>query len=132
MPSTGGRSCQWLPQQPSPGSRGVRAKGGRPGGDGHAMAGAPSSGPVASSRRKRSTPPRTTAIVFVSQAATSFTLGPATPLSAVCIVPLYPGFLAFLSNQDKNAPSIAVLRVLVALGVTAFMATVGVVFTTIL
>jgi len=68
----------------------------------------------------------------LSQAATSFTLGLATPLSAVCVLPLYPGFVAFLSNQDEDAPSIAVLGVLVALGVIAFMATVGIVFTTLL
>jgi cytochrome c-type biogenesis protein len=62
----------------------------------------------------------------------SYALGLATPLSAVCVVPLYPGFLAFLSNQDEDAPSIAVLGVLVALGVVAFMGAVGVVFTTVL
>lgn len=63
---------------------------------------------------------------------TSFTLGLATPLSAVCVIPLYPGFLAFLSNQDDDGPSVALLSVLVALGVVAFMAAVGVVFTTVL
>jgi len=68
----------------------------------------------------------------VAEVATSFTLGLATPLSAVCVIPLYPGFLAFLSNQDENAPPIAVLGVLVALGVIAFMAAVGVLFTTLL
>jgi len=68
----------------------------------------------------------------VSEIATSFTLGLATPLSAVCVIPLYPAFLAFLSNQDDDAPPIAVLGVLVALGVIAFMAAVGVVFTTLL
>ena len=69
---------------------------------------------------------------FLAEAATSFTLGLATPLSAVCVVPLYPGFLAFLSNQDDDAPPIAVLGVLVALGVVTFMAAVGLLFTTVL
>ena len=69
---------------------------------------------------------------LLAEAATSFTLGLATPLSAVCVVPLYPGFLAFLSNQDDDAPPIAVLGVLVALGVVTFMATVGLLFTTVL
>ncbi|PSQ14701.1 cytochrome C biogenesis protein [Halobacteriales archaeon QS_8_69_73] len=69
---------------------------------------------------------------FLAEAATSFTLGLATPLSAVCVVPLYPGFLAFLSNQGDDAPPIAVLGVLVALGVVTFMATVGLLFTTVL
>jgi cytochrome c-type biogenesis protein len=58
--------------------------------------------------------------------------GLATPLTAVCVIPLYPGFLAFLSNQDEDAPSVAVLGVLVALGVVAFMGAVGVVFSTVL
>ena len=69
---------------------------------------------------------------LLAEAATSFTLGLATPLSAVCVVPLYPGFLAFLSNQDDEAPSIAVLGVLVALGVVTSMAAVGLLFTTVL
>jgi cytochrome c-type biogenesis protein len=58
---------------------------------------------------------------LLSEAATSFSLGLATPLSAVCVVPLYPAFLAFLSNQDENAPSVARLGGMVALGVIAFM-----------
>jgi len=69
---------------------------------------------------------------LLSEALTSFSLGLATPLSAVCVVPLYPGFLAFLSNQDENAPSVATLGILVALGVITFMAGVGIVFTTLL
>ncbi len=69
---------------------------------------------------------------LVTEALTSFTLGVATPLSAVCVIPLYPAFLAFLSNQDENAPPIAVLGVLVALGVIGFMAAIGVLFTTLL
>jgi len=68
----------------------------------------------------------------VSQAATAFSLGLATPLSAVCVLPLYPGFLAFLSTQDEDAPSVAVLGALVAVGVIACMAGVGLVFTTAL
>ena len=69
---------------------------------------------------------------LLGQLATSYTLGLATPLSAVCVIPLYPGFLAFLSNQDEDAPSIAVLGGLVALGVISFMAGIGVLFTTLL
>jgi cytochrome c-type biogenesis protein len=69
---------------------------------------------------------------LLTQAAESFSLGLATPLTAVCVLPLYPGFLAFLSNQDEDAPPIAVLGVLVALGVIGFMAGVGIVFTTVL
>jgi cytochrome c-type biogenesis protein len=69
---------------------------------------------------------------LVTETLTSFTLGVATPLSAVCVIPLYPAFLAFLSNQDEDAPPIAVLGVLVAVGVVAFMAAVGLLFTTLL
>lgn len=68
----------------------------------------------------------------LAEVFTSFTLGLATPLSAVCVVPLYPGFLAFLSNQHEDAPSVAVLAVLVTGGVVGFMAAVGVIFTTLL
>jgi cytochrome c-type biogenesis protein len=67
-----------------------------------------------------------------TEVVTSFTLGLATPLSAVCVIPLYPAFLAFLSNQDEDAPSIAVLGGLVALGVIVFMAGIGLLFTTLL
>jgi cytochrome c-type biogenesis protein len=69
---------------------------------------------------------------LLSAIVTSFTLGLATPLSAVCVIPLYPGFLVFLSNQDDQGRSIAGLGILVALGVVTFMAAVGLVFTTIL
>ncbi len=69
---------------------------------------------------------------LVAELLTSFTLGLATPLSAVCVIPLYPGFLAFLSNQGDDAPSVAALGGLVALGVIAFMTGVGLLFTTVL
>jgi len=69
---------------------------------------------------------------LLTEVATSYGLGLATPLSAVCVIPLYPGFLAFLSSQDEDSPSIAVLGGLVALGVIAVMAAIGVVFTTVL
>lgn len=71
-------------------------------------------------------------MTLAGEAATSFALGLATPLSAVCVVPLYPGFLAFLSNQGESAPSVATLSVIVVAGVVAFMSAVGVVFTTLL
>lgn len=64
--------------------------------------------------------------------ATAFGLGLATPLTAVCVVPLYPGFLAFLADQGEDAPSIATLGALVAAGVVGTMAAIGLVFTTVL
>jgi cytochrome c-type biogenesis protein len=69
---------------------------------------------------------------LLGEAVTSFTLGLATPLSAVCVIPLYPGFLAFLSNQGEDGRSVAALAALVALGVVAFMGVVGILFTTLL
>ncbi len=69
---------------------------------------------------------------LLSAVVTSFSLGLATPLSAVCVIPLYPGFLAFLSSQEEDAPPVAVLGILVATGVVGFMGAVGVVFTTVL
>jgi cytochrome c-type biogenesis protein len=69
---------------------------------------------------------------LVSAVSESFVLGLATPLTALCVVPLYPGFLAFLSSQDESAPSVAQLGALVALGVIAFMTGFGLVFTTVL
>jgi cytochrome c-type biogenesis protein len=69
---------------------------------------------------------------LLSALASSFSIGLATPLTAVCVIPLYPGFLAFLSGQDDDAPSVARLGGLVALGVISFMTVLGVVFSTVL
>lgn len=63
--------------------------------------------------------------------AGSFALGLATPLTAVCVLPLYPGFLAYLSKQPGEH-SIGLLAALVAAGVLSFMLSLGVVFTTVL
>lgn len=68
-----------------------------------------------------------------TQLAGSFALGLATPLTAVCVLPLYPGFLAYLSNQSTDGPrSTGLLATLVATGVLSFMAATGLVFTTVL
>jgi len=69
---------------------------------------------------------------LLAQIAESFTLGLLTPLTAVCVIPLVPGFLAFLANQDEDAPSVAMLGGLVALGVITFMTAIGVIFSTLL
>jgi cytochrome c-type biogenesis protein len=71
-------------------------------------------------------------MTLAGEITTSFVLGLATPLSAVCVIPLYPGFLACLSNQGEAAPSVATLSAIVAAGVIAFMSAIGVVFTTLL
>ncbi|WP_435345804.1 cytochrome c biogenesis CcdA family protein [Haloarchaeobius sp. HRN-SO-5] len=57
-----------------------------------------------------------------------FVLGVATPLTAACALPLYPGFLAYLSSQDEsNAVPTGVLAALVTVGVVAFMGLAGLV-----
>ena len=67
----------------------------------------------------------------------SFGLGLLTPLTAVCVLPLYPAFLAYLANQfspeDPNSrKKYALFGLLVTLGVILFMFLLGLLFTTIL
>ena len=66
--------------------------------------------------------------------AASYLLGLATPLTAVCVLPLYPGFIAFLSNQrqeaDRRPPLL--LGLAVVAGVVACMVAIGLVFSTLL
>ena len=61
---------------------------------------------------------------------TSFLLGLATPLTAVCVLPLYPGFLSYLANKAKG--SLARMGVLVSVGAVTFMTLLGLIFTTLL
>jgi cytochrome c-type biogenesis protein len=63
----------------------------------------------------------------------SFILGLLTPLGAVCVLPLYPGFIAYLANrnEERRASTIA-LGLLVTLGVLLFMFLLGLIFTTAL
>jgi cytochrome c-type biogenesis protein len=75
--------------------------------------------------------------VVLGTLAEFFLLGLATPLTAVCVVPLYPGFVAYLSNQSADGDgesgySPALLGVLVVAGVLAFMLLLGLVFSTVL
>jgi len=66
----------------------------------------------------------------------SFLLGLLTPLTAVCVLPLYPAFLAYLSNQfnpeEQNKKRYALFGFLITLGVIIFMFVLGLLFTTIL
>ena len=71
-------------------------------------------------------------MVGVSELATSFALGVATPLTAVCVVPLYPGFVAYVANQRDGGLSVGRVGALVAVGVLLFITLFGVVFTTVL
>jgi cytochrome c-type biogenesis protein len=65
-----------------------------------------------------------------------FWLGVATPLTAVCVLPLYPGFISYLASagvdEDGRSRSPLVLGLLVVAGVISFMAAVGFVFVTVL
>ncbi len=60
-------------------------------------------------------------------------LGIITPLTAVCVIPLYPAFLARLSRtvggRHNDRKLLAMFGVLVVAGVIAFMAVLGLVFT---
>ncbi|WP_290818641.1 cytochrome C biogenesis protein [Halovivax sp.] len=63
-----------------------------------------------------------------------FLIGVATPLTAACVIPLYPAFLAFLADRGdaEGGPSIVALGALVTAGVLACMALIGLVFSAVL
>ena len=65
----------------------------------------------------------------------SFLLGLATPLTAACVLPLYPGFISYLSNQfegDESRKTYAMFGGLVVAGILAFMLILGLFFTTLI
>jgi cytochrome c-type biogenesis protein len=67
----------------------------------------------------------------------SFILGLLTPLTAVCVLPLYPAFLTYLANQfnpndQASKKRYALIGFLITLGVLIFMFLLGLLFTTIL
>ncbi len=75
------------------------------------------------------------AVGFLLDISTAFVLGLLTPLTAVCTLPLYPGFLAFLSNQlhkESDRRTIAFFGFIVTSGVILFMVLLGLIFTTFL
>ncbi|MBI2507634.1 sulfite exporter TauE/SafE family protein [Candidatus Woesearchaeota archaeon] len=65
----------------------------------------------------------------------SFVLGLLTPLTAVCVLPLYPAFLAYIANQfsseERNKKIYALFGATITLGVIVFMLLLGLIFTTI-
>ncbi|MCA9485256.1 MAG: cytochrome C biogenesis protein [Nanoarchaeota archaeon] len=74
---------------------------------------------------------------MITDIITSFLLGLLTPLTAVCVLPLYPGFLAYLTNQfnSKNSKSLRNYKLfgfLITLGVLIFMLLLGIIFTALL
>jgi cytochrome c-type biogenesis protein len=73
--------------------------------------------------------------MVLSNISTAFVLGFLTPLGAVCVLPLYPGFLAFLSSKysrNYKKQSFVIFGVLVSFGVILSMSLVGIIFSTIL
>jgi len=66
----------------------------------------------------------------------AFLLGLVTPLGAICVLPIYPGFLVYLSSQISGAETsrktIFLFGVIITSGVVLFMLLLGLVFTTIL
>ena len=62
----------------------------------------------------------------------SFLAGVFAPIAAVCVLPLYPAFLVYLSNQVSKKESkrtIILLGIIVALGVVSSMFLFGLIFT---
>ncbi|SEH11828.1 cytochrome c-type biogenesis protein [Natronorubrum sediminis] len=62
-----------------------------------------------------------------------FLIGLATPLTAACVLPLYPSFVAYLASTGTHSrsPSTGVLGILVVAGVLSFMAVVGSLWTVV-
>ena len=76
---------------------------------------------------------------FFTNLGFNFVLGLGTPLTAVCVLPLYPGFIAFLAGDaatpaaDGRPPVRPVaLGLAVVAGTLSFMTALGVLFTTLL
>lgn len=69
----------------------------------------------------------------IADLAYTFWLGVLTPTTALCVIPLYPAFLARLARtvggRHDSRRYLALFGVLVSLGVVAFMAIIGLVFT---
>ncbi|MBT3363655.1 MAG: cytochrome C biogenesis protein [Chloroflexi bacterium] len=65
----------------------------------------------------------------------AFWLGFVTPLGAVCVLPIYPGFLVYLSSRISSErvrrKTIFLLGLVVTSGVIVFMFLVGLIFTTL-
>lgn len=71
----------------------------------------------------------------IADFGSSFILGLLTPLTAACVLPLYPGFLAYLASQFSGKPAkkqYALLGLAITLGVILFMSLLGIIFTTAL
>jgi len=73
--------------------------------------------------------------MVLGELSTSFLLGLATPLTALCVIPLYPGFISYLSKQldgDTDQKTYLFFGLLVVAGVISFMLALGLIFSTLL
>lgn len=70
---------------------------------------------------------------MISDVFTAFWLGVLTPLTAVCVLPLYPAFISYLSNKSSSrggsSHMVGKLSLMVVLGVVSFMFILGFLFT---
>lgn len=75
-------------------------------------------------------------VSLISNLIQALSLGLLTPLTAVCVLPLYPAFLTYLSKQvdtnSKDENQVLKFGILVSSGVISFMLIIGLLFTTIL
>ena len=75
-------------------------------------------------------------VSILTDLSTSFILGLLTPLTAICVLPLYPGFLVYLSSQlsgkETNRRLPVLFGLIITSGVIFFMFLLGLVFTTFL
>jgi len=73
---------------------------------------------------------------YLGNLLSTYLLGLLVPLGAVCVLPLYPGFIAFLSKRlarmNRRRGGSIILGLIVTSGVITFMAIIGVVFSTFL
>jgi len=72
---------------------------------------------------------------MIQELVATFLLGLGTPLKAGCVIPLYPGFLSYLSRQFSKEPSrktYILFGSVVVAGVMSFMLLLGIVFTAFL
>ncbi len=73
--------------------------------------------------------------MVVSDFLSAFVLGLLTPLTAVCVLPLYPGFLVYLATRVTNKESrgsIFFFGLIVSFGVILSMSILGLIVTTFL
>lgn len=73
-------------------------------------------------------------VALLADLGASFVLGLLTPLTAACVLPLYPGFLSYLSSrlpEGAERETYALTGAAVVGGVLTFMLLVGLLFTTV-